>query len=140
MNSYAHQGWLTEDKQFYLMNDELDEFNSSLPTRTFIFNVSDLDNPQFVGTHTFPLLSVDHNLYVKDNLVFESNYTSGLRVLDISGVASANLTETAYFDTFPLHNGPGFLGTWSNYPYFESEHIIVSDIQAGLFILRLNQE
>jgi choice-of-anchor B domain-containing protein len=140
LNSYAHQGWLTEDRRFYLMNDELDEFNSGLTTRTFVFNVEDLDNPEFVGTHNFPLQSVDHNLYIKDDLVFESNYTSGLRVLDINNVASAGLVEIAYFDTFPLHNGPGFLGSWSNYPYFESGNIIVSDIQSGLFILRLNRD
>ena len=139
-NSYAHQGWLTDDQRFFLMNDELDEFNSSLPTRTFIFNVEDLDNPEFIGTYNFSTASVDHNLYIKDNKAYESNYTSGLRVIDLTNVASGNLEEVAFFDTYPLHNAAAFQGTWSNYPYFESGNIIVSDMQSGLFVLRLSED
>ena len=135
-NTYAHQGWLTEDGRYYLLNDELDESRTQINTTTYIWNVEDLDNPVFVGSHRFPFEAIDHNLYVKDNLVYESNYTAGLRILDLSGVANGTLNEAAFFDTFPLHNARGFLGTWSNYPFFASGNIIVSDIEAGLFILR----
>lgn len=139
-NTYAHQGWLTEDSRFYLLNDELDETNSQLPTTTYIWNVEDLDNPVFVGTHRFSTSSIDHNLYVRGNFVYESNYTSGLRILDISNIASGNLTEAAFFDTFPLHDAAAFLGTWSNYPYFNSGNVIASDVDGGLFILKPNTQ
>jgi len=48
------------------------------------------------------------------------------------------LTEVAYFDTYPADDGAQFNATWSNYPYFESGNIIVSDIEQGLFILKYN--
>lgn len=137
-NTYAHQGWFTEDFRHYLMNDELDESRNGVSTTTYIWNVEDLDNPQFVGNHRFPFEAIDHNLYIKGNLAFESNYTSGLRILNTSDIANGNLSETAFFDTFPLHNARGFLGTWSNYPFFQSGNVIVSDVESGLFILKPN--
>ena len=32
------------------------------------------------------------------------------------------------------------MGSWSNYPYFESGTIIVSSIETGLFVLKLSDE
>ena len=136
--NYSHQGWLTEDKSYYLLNDELDESRTASNTRTYIWDVRDLDNPQMIGFHEFPTENIDHNLYVKGNYVYEANYTNGLRILDLSDVSNANLTETAYFDTFPSNDFRMFDGAWSNYPFFESGVVIVSDITNGLFILRPN--
>src|SRR5690606_15036791 len=45
--AYTHQGWLTEDAHYFILNDELDEINFGFNTRTMIFDVSDLDNPIF---------------------------------------------------------------------------------------------
>ncbi len=137
---YTHQGWLTEDHQYFLMNDELDEFFGGNNTLTYMWDVRDLDNPVFMGFYEAPRAAIDHNLYVKGDLVYSSNYTSGLRVLDISNIASASLTEFAYFDTYPANDLPQFEGTWSNYPYFESGVIAVSGIREGLFLLKLQND
>lgn len=137
---YTHQGWLTEDHQYYLMNDEFDESNNGHNTRTYIWDLRDLDNPVYLGFYQGSAASIDHNLYIKDNLAYCSNYSSGLRVLDVSNIASGSLTEFAYFDTYPSNNSSGFDGTWSNYPYFASGVIAVSGIEnsdAGLFLLKL---
>ncbi len=56
-------------------------------------------------------------------------------MVDIADVGNANLTEVAHFDTYPSHNNTGIQGAWSNYPFFDSGHVIVSDITGGLFIL-----
>ena len=45
-NYYTHQGWLTEDHRYFIVNDELDESNNAYNnTRTLIWNVEDLNNP-----------------------------------------------------------------------------------------------
>ena len=134
---YTHQGWLTEDHEYFLMNDELDESGNGHNTRTYIWDLRDLDNPVFLGSYTAPVASIDHNLYIKDNLAYCSNYSSGLRVLNIANIAAGNLSEFAYFDTYTSSNGANFNGTWSNYPYFDSGVIAVSGIDEGLFLLRL---
>ncbi|GAB5521570.1 MAG: choice-of-anchor B family protein [Rhodothermales bacterium] len=134
--AYSHQGWLSEDQKFFFMNDELDELGGNVTnTRTIIWDVSDLDQPELVREFLLSTESSDHNLYVKDNLMYQSNYQSGLRILDVSDPTEPK--EVAHFDTEPFgDNGAGFNGTWSNYPYFKSGIIIVSGIGEGLFILR----
>ena len=82
--------------------------------------------------------AIDHNLYVRGDLVFQANYRSGLRVLRIGDLSEAELTNEAFFDTYPGSDGRGYNGAWSVYPYFPSGTIIVSDIERGLFVLRLD--
>lgn len=132
----THQGWLTEDQRYLLMNDEGDEGFYAHGTRTRIFDLLDIDAPVYVGAYTSNLLSTDHNLYTHRGLVFESNYTSGLRILDAANVASGSLTEVASFDTYPANNGSSYNGCWGNYPYFASGAIILSDLYGGLFVVK----
>jgi choice-of-anchor B domain-containing protein len=141
---YTHQGWLTDDQRYFYMDDELDELQGKTDgTRTLIWDVADLDDPVLLGAYVSDNKSSDHNLYIVGNLMYQSNYTSGLRVLDSVFVAdptAPRLEPVAFFDTFPWHSDPTFEGTWSNYPYFESGTIAVSGIDEGLFLLRLNQD
>ena len=120
------------------MNDELDERNLGRGTKTYIWDVRDLDEPEFIGYFEHTTFSIDHNLYIKDNYVYETNYNSGLQILDASDIANANLNRVAYFDTQPMTDASNFHGTWSNYPYFESGMVVLSDIETGLFIVRPN--
>lgn len=133
---YTHQGWLTDDHQYYLMNDELDEQNNNHNTRTYIWNVQDLDLPVFMGYYESTSGSIDHNNYVKGDTLYQANYQAGLRVLDISDVANTNLTEVGFFDVYPAGDAALFNGAWSNYPYFASGNIIISSIEDGLFIVK----
>ena len=131
--SYTHQGWLTEDRRYFVANDELDG-NASETTRSIIFDVSDLDNPEFVDFFFGPTPAIDHNLYILGDLVFMSNYESGLRINRIG--ADGGLEEVAHFDSYPASDDTAFNGQWSNYPYFASGVVIASDINGGLFILQ----
>jgi len=135
--AYVHQAWLTEDHQFLLVGDELDELNFGVPTRTYIFDVTDLDAPAYVFPYEAATASIDHNLYVFGDRVFQANYTTGLRVLEFGDLANSEPMEIAFFDTFPDSDAAIFDGAWSVYPYFPSGTIIVSDISNGLFILTL---
>jgi len=134
---YAHQGWLTEDHRYFLTNDELDEYRDGTNTRTLIWDMVDLENPVLLGTHEHAGKAIDHNLYIVDGLSYQSNYTSGLRIMDLANIAQGELTEKSYFDTYPASDVTSFDGTWSNYPFFSSGTIIVSDVINGLFILKL---
>ena len=133
---YSHQGWLTEDQGHFYMNDELDELDGKTDgTRTLIWDVADLDDPQLVTEHVSENKASDHNLYILGNLMYQSNYLSGLRVLDISDVA--NPVEVGFFDSVPAGTDkPGFGGSWSNYPYFPSGSIVITSMNEGLFVLK----
>ncbi|MEM1331262.1 MAG: choice-of-anchor B family protein [Planctomycetota bacterium] len=143
---YSHQGWLSDDRQYVFLNDELDEGASVSVTTTRIFRVYDpdnagpgapsLENPVFVGTFTSGSTAIDHNLYVRDNVIYQANYRSGLRVFD--ALDPTNPVQVAYFDTFPANDNAQFNGAWNNYPFLPSGNIIVSDIERGLFMLRVD--
>jgi len=133
---FTHQGWFTEDQKYFILGDEIDEVNYNTQTRTLVFNFSDLDNPTFHMQHLGPTTSIDHNVYVKGNLLYQANYTSGIRVIDISDIENNIMTEVGSFDTYPENNNTSFHGAWNVYPYFASGNIIISDIERGLFIIR----
>ncbi len=134
---FVHQAWLTGDHRFLLVGDEFDERRFGVPTRTHVIDVSDLDNPAYLYPYELPTTSVDHNLYVSGNRVYEANYTSGLRVLEFGDLANGEIAEIAFFDTFPDGDGTEFDGAWSVYPFLPSGTILVSDISHGLFLLTL---
>lgn len=136
--AYTHQGWLTEDGRYLLVDDEADE-RFGAPTRTIVMDVTDLDSPEYVFAYEHDTNTYDHNLYVRDGYVYEANYNHGLRVLDLSQIDANTLTLAAMFDTFPASPDAvrdGFDGAWSVYPYFESTNLIVTDQVYGLFVLR----
>lgn len=134
---YTHQGWLTEDQRFVLMNDEIDEISGVAEfTRTWVIDVQDLDNPNIVGFHDSELEVTDHNLYTHNGQVYQANYYAGLQVLDVVDAGSAQLELAASFDTNPFWNETGTGGgAWSVYPYFESGNIAIST-QSHLFMVR----
>ena len=134
-SQYTHQGWLTEDHRYYLMNDELDERDNGHNTKTYIWDLLDLDVPQLKGFYNGDKASIDHNLYIKGNYAFLTNYTSGLSIVDITDIGNMQFQEVATFDGYPDNDGVSFDGAWSNYPYFESGNIIMSGIGEGLYIL-----
>jgi len=134
--AYTHQGWFTEDQRYFYINDEGDEPQGLVPgTRTLIFDLEDLDDPILVGEHFSTETSTDHNLYVKGNLMYQSNYVAGLRILDVSNPESPE--EVAFFDTVSNDRTGG--GSWSNYPYFQSGTIVVTSSREGLFMLKKRQ-
>jgi len=123
---YTHQGWLTEDQRYWLLGDEGDEFDFGFNTRTVIFDLLDLDNPQVLFEYFGSTPAVDHNGYVKGDKFYLSNYSASLRVMDISDIANSNMSEIAYFDDFPQNNNANYSGAWNVYPFFESGNIVIS--------------
>lgn len=134
-SGYTHQGWLTDDQRYFVHDDEFDEIGSGHNTRTYTWDVSDLDAPVLAGHWDAAGPSIDHNQYVKDGFTYQANYQRGLRILELVEPETGTLHEAAFFDTYPSGDGNDFSGAWSVYPFFESGLVIVSDISRGLFIL-----
>ena len=136
---YTHQGWFFDDEhRVLIMNDELDETGLGHNTKSYIFDVTDLDQPQELGAYFGPTQAIDHNLYTKEGYVYEANYRAGLRILSGNDIEQGKLKEVAYFDTIPKSNSAQFSGLWSSYIHFVSGHVVVSDIANGLFVLKPN--
>ncbi|MDX1494699.1 MAG: choice-of-anchor B family protein [Longimicrobiales bacterium] len=134
--AYSHQGWLSEDHAFFYMGDELDEGGGNVETtRTLIWDLRDLDDPVLAAEYMADTKATDHNLYILGNTMYQSNYTSGLRVLDISD--PVNPVPVGFFDTVPYGGDTAEMdGSWSNYPYFDSGIVVVTSQNEGLFLVR----
>jgi len=135
-NAYCHQGWLTEDHRYFLMDDEGDEFRNKHNTRTYLWDVSDLTDPRNFANYTHATTAIDHDQYVYQGYVYQGNYRAGLRILDLSRIAQGTLTEFGYFDIVPADDDPSFAGAWGAYPFFKSGTILVPGMEAGLYLLR----
>ncbi|MBE0570687.1 MAG: choice-of-anchor B family protein, partial [Ignavibacteriaceae bacterium] len=131
---YAHSGWMTEDKRYFLGCEE--------------FNVRDITVWDLVDRSTWDLAvsnwqlpsgsSIIHNLFVRGNYAHIAYYTSGYVVLDISDPTNPQLA--GQYDTYPQTNGATYNGAWGCYPYLPSGNILVSDIETGLYVLRFDGE
>ncbi len=130
--TFAHFGAISDDGQFLFINDELDEKQDNVAsTTTYLADISDPLNPQFVTSFTNGQIAIDHNLTIRGDLLFEANYQSGLRVYDVSNAADA--VEVGYYDTFD-GNETAFDGAWGVDSSLPSGVVLVSDFSGGLFI------
>ncbi len=141
-DAYTHQGTLTEDRKYFLFGDELDELDGTVDnTTSYITPVSDLDNPGEPKPFFAETNSIDHNMYVHSNRVFQSNYAAGLRILGFgdASLAAGQLVEQGFFDVVPGADPTEFAGTWSNYRFPGSGITVVTAIENqanGLFVLK----
>ena len=138
---YTHQGWLTDDQRYFLLDDELDEQRQGHGTRTRVFDMTDLSAPAFVGHFDSTASAIDHNQYVLGNRVYQANYRAGLRILDLTDMTTGTggqvgLQEVGFFDVYPDNDAAEFNGAWSTYPYFASGNVIISGIEQGLFVVQ----
>lgn len=129
----SHQGWLLDGHRYYVHGTESTRRD---PQGLDIFDLADLTDPLQIGFFESPVQSTHHNLYQRGRYIFQSNYSSGLRVYDTRNVADGELEEVAFFDVYPPDNETGFgFGTWSNYPWFESGVVAVHGYQ-GLWLVK----
>ncbi|MCH8317315.1 MAG: choice-of-anchor B family protein [Bacteroidetes bacterium] len=137
---YNHSGWLTGDGNYYVFTDEAPAMDVK------IYDVSDKSNMIYFSQFNSGVdsLSMAHNVIVKDNYVYCSYYHDGLQIFDISD--PANPVNVGFYDTDTVTPSvytcvpPDYLcykGAWGVYPYLPSGHILVSDMQSGLFVLKV---
>jgi len=124
---YAHSGWMTEDKRYFLATEE--------------FNLRDLMVYDLQDRSTWDLVvpswqmsgnSPIHNIFVVGNFAHISYYKDGYVVLDISAPTAPALA--GQYDTYPGSGGT-YDGAWGCYPYLPSGNVIISDMSTGLYVL-----
>jgi choice-of-anchor B domain-containing protein len=138
---YTHQGWLNDAQTRLVMDDEKDEMDYAPlqgHTRTIVWDVESLAAPFIIGNVDSAETAIDHNQYVHNDFIWQSNYCAGLRVLDEAGMNPELMIERAYFDVAPDCDTAVFSGAWSVYPFFKSGTQIVQSIERGLFVMKPN--
>jgi choice-of-anchor B domain-containing protein len=133
---YSHQGWLSDDQRWFLGDDEYDERIRQHGTRTYLWDLADLNAPPSPETYTADTNSTDHNQYVTGGFSYQANYRAGLRVLDVRRAPAGLLTEAGFFDIVPGSDKRGYSGAWTAYPFHGNGLVTVSGIEQGLFVLR----
>lgn len=127
---YSHQCWLSDDRQYLYLNDEIDGVNE-----TVIFDVSNPAAPTVANTYSAGGEAIDHNLYLRDGFIYEADYTAGLRIYD-ARQDPLNPVPWGSFDTYPGSDAAEFDGAWSIYPFFPSGNVLISTKFEGLFVVR----
>jgi choice-of-anchor B domain-containing protein len=155
---YVHQGVVNDEQnqEYIFLDDEFDERDATvgpmtkgLPS-THILDIRDLENPHYAGVYHGKRRAIDHNQYMVDGFLYQSNYGAGLAVLDVSSVtkdpSGASICEAGFFDIYPEDDeeeGGGtvaFLGTWSSYAAFKSGFIFVHTIERGSFVVKMTDK
>ena len=131
--SLAHNIWPSDDNKTVYTTDEIP--NGLIAA----FDVTDLQNMRYVSQtrSSFDNTSIPHNVHVWGNYLVTSHYRSGLHIADATH--PDNLVEIAHYDTSPLA-GNGFNGSWGAYPYLPSKNILVTDMEEGLFLIRMEEK
>ncbi|HSP88050.1 MAG TPA: choice-of-anchor B family protein, partial [Ignavibacteriaceae bacterium] len=118
---YAHSGWLTEDKRYFIACEEFDVRDVT------VWDLQDRSTwslvvPSWATSTNTPT----HNPYVKGNYAYISYYNDGLVILDVSD--PTNPVKVGQYDTYPGTSG-SYTGAWGTYPFFPSGAVIISDMQ-----------
>ena len=100
---------------------------SSNEDRVEVVDVTEKGAPLSLSSVTYPEMRYVHQGWL----------TEDHRYFLLGDLASRDMSEIAYFDTYPESDGPGTEGAWSVYPYLPSGTILVSDIDNGLFVLSM---
>ncbi len=133
----AHNVWFSADHNYALSSDMDDEHHHGLDTRIFVWDLSDLDAPELIGIYTGPTAASDHNVWINGDYAYVGNFRAGVRILDITDIASGTLSQAAYFDMVPEDDDVGHVdGAWAVYPFFDEGLLAVSEKETGLWLLR----
>ena len=128
-SNFTHNAWPNDAGDVVFTTDEVGNAPVAAYDVSDPGNISPLD--QFKPLATIGTGVTPHNVHVKDDYVVTSFYTDGVIIID--GSAPDNLIEVGSFDTHS--NATGGFGAWGAYPFFSSGTIIVTDGEAGAFIL-----
>ena len=136
-SAYTHQGWLTEDQRFFLVNDEGDEARLQASDA----NV-DLGRvgPRCAGARQ-PLRRPDpvhrsQPLYSRQSRLRVELPQRPASPRRERGRAQGVLSEVGFFDIYPSDDTAAYNGAWSVYPFFASGSVAVNGIEQGLFVVR----
>jgi len=132
----AHQGSLTADQHYWILSDTMDEEKNQNKTRTYLFDIADLDQPKVLGYYEHSTTARDHNIYIVNHIAYETNWRAGLRLLNLMNLPQTDWLEVGYFDIVPGSDSIAPSGAWNNFPWWQDGIVTVSGTDEGLFILQ----
>jgi len=106
-------------------------------TRMKLLDVSDPSDIQVVslfGSQT-TASSIVHNVIIEGDYVFASHYYDGLQVFNIED--PLNPVKIGQYDTFLGNNNISYEGAWGVYPNIQTNTVLVSDMQTGLYVFEM---
>lgn len=138
---YNHNSWSSADGRYLYYTEEIPK---GRPWRIVDLQNLATGEIEIVGSVLEGLLpggdtlAIPHNIYIKDSLLFNSQYEDGLLVYNIAD--PVNPVLVGYYDTHPQNTFyNGYYGNWGSYPWLPSGNIVAGDMQNGLYVLRLQQ-
>ena len=127
---YAHNAWVNDSENLLVTTEETE--NKTIK----IWDISNLNDINLLGEYLGEN-NLAHNAHIKDNLVYISHYTTGIKIIDIFNPSWP--VEVAAYDTYPLNDSGGFYGCWGAYPFTSNGYVYASDMQYGLYILDFDE-
>lgn len=135
-DSFAHNIWPTEDRNYVLTTDEVQGGHVQ------IWDVQDLGNIFKVSEYQTQDFTIVHNANIKGDLAYISYYEDGVRILDVAD--PTNPVEVAFHDTYLDPAIGDFRGNWGVWPYQngtgepgEPELIYCSNLEGQTVIVEL---
>ncbi len=126
---YAHSGWLTEDKRYFIACEEFDVRDLT------VWDLQDRSSWDIaVQSWQMSGSSPIHNIFVLGDYAHISYYKEGYVVIDISD--PENPLFAGQYDTYPSSGGGTYNGAWGCYPYLPSGNVLISDMATGLYIFK----
>ena len=126
---YAHNAWLNDSGTHIVTTEE------TVNKTVKIWNLSNINNITLAGEYLGEN-GLAHNVHVKNDLVYISHYSVGIKIIDIFNPSDP--IEVAAYDTYPQGNGSGYVGCWGAYPFTNNNMIFASDMQNGLHIFNFD--
>jgi len=124
---FTHNSWPDATGNWLYVTDEV----TGEPLK--VFDLSNLASPSLAYALTSNPQAIVHNAHVRGNELYLSNYTEGIRILDLSD--PCHPAEFAWADSYAGPSG-GYSGVWEVCPYFPSGTVIASDRNTGLYVYR----
>jgi len=130
---YNHSGWMNDQGTLYAMADETHGSPLKFVDAT---QLSDLEVISTVTSGVHPT-SVLHNPFFTGDLVHVAYYYDGYWLWNLADPLQPILI--GYYDTSTEPNTDSYRGAWGTYPFLPSGHVLVSDMQTGLWVLDIAQ-
>lgn len=130
---YNHSSWMNDAGTLLAMADE----THGSPLK--FVDATDLSDLQVVGGVTTGQWAADvvHNPYFTGDLLHAAYYFDGYWLWSVVDPQQPILL--GYYDTSTVPNTGSYSGAWGAYPFLPSGHVLVSDMQTGLWVLDIDQ-
>ncbi|HRH37447.1 MAG TPA: choice-of-anchor B family protein, partial [Flavobacteriales bacterium] len=130
---YNHSSWMNAEGTVLAMADE----THGSPLK--FIDATDLSDLHIISTVTSGVdpTSILHNPFFTGDMVHVAYYYDGYWLWNVADPAQPILL--GYYDTCLEPNTDGYRGAWGNYPFLPSGHVLVSDMQTGLWVLDIDQ-